>query len=358
MLVRYGKNSKNKTIRLAEIYTKEEHEISKKDIDRDALNITRRLHSYGYEAYIVGGAVRDLLVGKNPNDFDLVTNATPGKIRKIFRNSRIIGKRFKLVHVFFGRGKNIEVSTFRSSNSGAWDEQFGTIDEDAKRRDFSINALYYCPHREQVFDYVDGVKDLKDKKLTSLIPLHHTFKEDPVRMIRAIKYSSVLNLNIPSTLRKAIKRNAHLLEDCSKSRLTEEIFKIYKTNNSFIIFKAFVQFNLFKYFQPVYNNILRNKQLRNSFFNDLMNLDVISKSNNKFDNRKKSIYLYCRQGLLNCKNFTIEQIHKQFYLKIKELMHPLTPPNMDVDGAVRMYMQEKGLRHSRMHYGKITAVSK
>ena len=142
MLYRYGTDSNGKLVKKAVIYTKEEHKIPLENIDKDALQIIHRLKESGYTAYIVGGAVRDLIVGtKAPKDFDIVTDATPSKIKRIFRNSRIIGKRFRLVHVVFGT-KIFEVSTFRSNAEGSVGNEFGTIEQDVLRRDFSINALY------------------------------------------------------------------------------------------------------------------------------------------------------------------------------------------------------------------------
>ena len=150
MLFRYSADAKGRPVKKAIIYTKDEHSISPQKIDPDALFIVKQLHSHGYDAYIVGGAVRDLLVQKEPKDFDIVTDATPSKIKKIFRNSRIIGRRFRLVHVFFGP-KIFEVSTFRSISDGSVGNSFGTMDEDALRRDFTLNALYYDPLKDVWF---------------------------------------------------------------------------------------------------------------------------------------------------------------------------------------------------------------
>ena len=139
MLYRYGTDSNGKYVKKAVVYTKQEHLISLKNIDPDALQIIHRLRDTGYSAYIVGGAVRDLIVGNTPKDFDIVTDATPSKIKRIFRNSRIIGRRFRLVHVVFG-SKIFEVSTFRSNADGSVGNEFGTIEQDVLRRDFSLNA--------------------------------------------------------------------------------------------------------------------------------------------------------------------------------------------------------------------------
>ena len=186
MLIRYSTDKNGRPVRKAVIYTKDEHKIPREKIDSDAFFVVSHLRNAGFDAYIVGGAVRDLLIGKHPKDFDIVTSATPSKIKRLFRNSRIIGKRFRLVHVFFGE-KIFEVSTFRSIAEGSIGNVFGTMDEDVQRRDFSLNALYYDPLKEQVIDYVHGVEDIRRKLVRPIIPLDRIFVEDPVRMLRAVK---------------------------------------------------------------------------------------------------------------------------------------------------------------------------
>ena len=185
MIVRYYKNTRGKAVKLAEFYEKHEHHIRKEDIDRNALYICDILRNAGYEAYIVGGAVRDLITGRKPKDFDIVTDAFPRQIKKLFRNARIIGKRFLLVHVLMG-GTIYEISTFRAPNTVTGDNNcFGTMKEDVWRRDFSINALYYSPKTEQVIDFVGGFKDLKRRFVRPIIPLNIILQEDPVRLISA-----------------------------------------------------------------------------------------------------------------------------------------------------------------------------
>ena len=225
MLSRYGTDENGELIKKAIVYTKSEHFITKDKIDPDALQIINRLHDLGFIAYIVGGAVRDLIIGNTPKDFDIVTNATPSKIKKIFRNSRIIGRRFRLVHVVFGT-KIFEVSTFRSIAEGSVGNNFGTIDEDVLRRDFTINALYYDPLQEQVIDYVGGMRDIKKHILRPVIDIDKIFVEDPVRMLRAVKYAASTGFKLPVPLKRKICKSAHLLSPVSPSRLTEELLKI------------------------------------------------------------------------------------------------------------------------------------
>ena len=156
MIQRYGTNEKGQRVPIASIYTAGEHPIKKNMISPQALQVIDTLRGAGYRAYIVGGAVRDLLAGKKPKDFDVATDALPNRIRKIFPNAWIIGKRFKLAHVIFPDRYIIEVATFRSVSSGNFNAVYGTIEEDVRRRDFTVNALFFDPEKEQLIDYVGG----------------------------------------------------------------------------------------------------------------------------------------------------------------------------------------------------------
>lgn len=249
MRIRYYQNDAGKRVRNALVYTWQEHAISAHKIDSEAVKIIRRLQENGYEAYLVGGAVRDLLIGKQPKDFDIATAAEPGRIRKLFRNSRIIGKRFRLVHVFFGE-KIYEVSTFRSTENGTVGNQFGSIREDVQRRDFTLNALYYDPIKRLLVDYVHGFTDIREKRLTPIIKLSDIFTQDPVRMLRAVKYSEIAESNFPFFLRIRLWHDAPLLETVSDSRLTEEIHKIICCGYSAGIIKRLIDYGLYGYLQP------------------------------------------------------------------------------------------------------------
>ncbi|QTQ14025.1 polynucleotide adenylyltransferase PcnB [Treponema parvum] len=249
MLIRYSADENGRPVKKAVIYTKNEHKIQLSKIDPDALYILERLKDSGFSSYIVGGAVRDLILDRTPKDFDIVTDATPSRIKKIFRNSRIIGRRFRLVHVFF-EDKIFEVSTFRSIIDGSVGNSFGTMDEDVKRRDFSLNALYYDPFTEHVIDYVNGVRDIKKHIIRPVIKIDRIFVEDPVRMIRAIKYSAATGCRLPFSLKRKILKSAHLLSSVSPSRLTEELQKIIGSGHSFEIVSKALQTDLYMYLQP------------------------------------------------------------------------------------------------------------
>ena len=227
MLVRYKKGDNGKNIAVAKIYNTKEHGIDLKLIDRDALWVVRKLKQSGFEAYIVGGAVRDLLIGCQPKDFDIATSATPRQVQRNFWNARVIGKRFKLVHLFF-KDKILEVSTFRSGEdlSKEGTSLYGTVDQDAKRRDFTLNSLYYDPTDGQLYDFNDALIDIKKKRIRSILELPASFIEDPVRMIRAVKYSVTTNFSLQGQIKRAIKKYPRQLSLVSTSRLTEEVGKI------------------------------------------------------------------------------------------------------------------------------------
>ena len=256
------------------VFAAGEYGIRHADMDPSAVKIVNRLQSFGYQAYIVGGAVRDLLVGMHPKDFDIATDAAPNRIRKLFRNSRIIGKRFRLVHIYFRDGKIIEVSTFRSLHSEGFQNKFGTLEEDVLRRDFSANALYYNPRDNTLLDYVDGLRDVAARRLRPLIPLKHIFTEDPVRMIRAVKYSCIAGLRMPLALRRKIRHSAHLLADCPDSRVSEELFKILLSGHATEIITSCLRYGLLRSIQPGLDRQLRKRsEFTRLFFSSMNELD-------------------------------------------------------------------------------------
>lgn len=338
MLIRYGTNEKGKREKIANIYTLDEHEITTSMIDRDALKIIRKLRHAGHNAYVVGGAVRDLLLKKTPKDFDIATDAHPRQIRKLFWNAKIIGKRFRLVHIHFNN-KIIEVSTFRGLTPGDEQNIFGTIEDDVRRRDFSFNALYYSPIEEQLLDYIGGYDDVRQGIIRSLIPLDVTFKEDPVRLIRTVKYAATTGFDLPGKIKKALKKYSSELERAAVSRLTEELIKILATGNSRKIFEYCIDYNLLKYIVPVINQKINS---------DLMNsLDALDAEVNRNENagREYMIYMLARvyvekpsKDMLKTKT-AFREVFKQ----IKAVISPLTPPNIEVEKAVVLYFKEAGL---------------
>lgn len=217
------------------VIPRQEHPVSRSLLDREALKVLYRLRDAGFVAYLVGGGVRDIYLGKTPKDFDISTSAHPNDIRKIFRNSRIIGKRFRLVQVFFGGGKIVEVSTFRcrTENDDPDDEaevlaannEFGDPAEDAFRRDLTINALFYEIENYTVIDYTGGVQDLKDKVVRLIGDPSRRISRDPVRMMRVIRHAARASFTIDPVTWAAVCEQREELNVCPDSRVRDELFK-------------------------------------------------------------------------------------------------------------------------------------
>ena len=230
-------------------------QFDKKLLDSDAIKIVKKLDKSGYEAYLVGGCIRDLLLGYAPKDFDIATNATPEQIQKLFKRSRIIGRRFKLVHIMFSARKFIEVATFRSSKTNPTstkgmvlrDNFYGSLKDDVFRRDFTINGLYFDVKNSQVLDYVQGLEDLKKLQINMIGHPSERFEEDPVRMIRAVRFKAKLNAAINSNLNKSIKENAHLIANVPPARLYEEVIKLFHNENSLDVFHELSNLGILKY---------------------------------------------------------------------------------------------------------------
>ena len=225
------------------VYSRPEHCISRKDIDPDALKVLYRLDSLGYTAYLVGGGVRDLLIGRKPKDFDVGTSAKPAEVKRAFRNCFLIGRRFRLAHVRFG-DKVIETATFRQNSQTVGeiiehaaegpqeDNTFGTPETDAYRRDFTVNGLFYNIRDFSVIDWVGGMKDIKKKVIRSIGDPAIRFQEDPVRMMRAIKFSSRLGFKIESKTAAAIRRYHGCILNAAVPRVCEEVFRLFPYGHS------------------------------------------------------------------------------------------------------------------------------
>lgn len=229
--------------------------FDKKLLDSDAIKIVKKINKSGYEAYLVGGCIRDILLGYKPKDFDIATNATPEQIQNLFKRSRIIGRRFKLVHIMFSARKFIEVATFRtakhnqSSSKGIVlrDNYYGSLKDDVFRRDFTINGLYFDIKSYEVIDYVGGLKDIKSLRINMIGNPSERFEEDPVRMIRAVRFKVKLNATIDSKLNSSIEQNSNLLSNIPPARLYEEVIKLFHNENSLEIFREISNLGILKY---------------------------------------------------------------------------------------------------------------
>ncbi len=216
------------------IIPRAEHAISRKAIDSDALKVLYRLHAHGYLAYLVGGGVRDVLLGRKPKDFDVATDAHPTEVRRLFRNSRVIGKRFRLVQVFFKGGKIVEVSTFRRAAEDTGEEilsdnnTFGTPAEDALRRDLTINALFYNIADYSVVDYVDGLADLRAGRIRAVGNPEVRFRRDPVRVLRAVRHAARTGFSLTPDTLAAVQTHRGELSLCPTSRVRDELMRDLK----------------------------------------------------------------------------------------------------------------------------------
>lgn len=232
--------------------------ISLRDVDPDALKVVRKLVAGGHEAYLVGGCVRDLYLKRRPKDFDVATSATPEAIRKAFRNCRIIGRRFKLAHVFFGP-KIIETSTFRTTPIMSEDDplithdnEWGTVEDDARRRDFTINGLFYDLDADAIVDFVDGLADLERGVIRTIGDPSIRFQEDPVRMLRAVKFAARLDFTIEETTWNALLDTVGHISKCSRARVLEEIYKLMRGGGARRSFELLLESRLMDELMPQY----------------------------------------------------------------------------------------------------------
>src|SRR5262245_60256725 len=238
------------------ILPRPEHTVSRKDIDPEALKVLYRLKNHGFKAYLVGGGVRDLLLGRKPKDFDIGTDAHPQQVKKLFRNCFVVGRRFRLCHVRFGR-KVVEVSTFRRQAPAEEgdtlirrDNTFGTPEEDAFRRDFTVNALFYDIATFSVIDYVAGLEDLQDRLIRTIGDPAVRFREDPVRMLRAVALAARLGFTIDRDTLEAIRFLRSDIARSSPARMVEEVYKILRQGASRQTFQMLHDVGLLAYLLP------------------------------------------------------------------------------------------------------------
>ncbi len=264
-------------------YHKSEHRLPLAEISSAAKKIINKLVEHGFEAYLVGGAIRDLLLGLHPKDFDIATDATPEDIKNIFKGRcRIIGRRFRLAHVYMGNSI-YEVATFRGSDPGdrvmkkgqiIRDNVFGTIDQDAIRRDFTCNALYFDLQEESILDFAAGVHDLKKGELKLIGNPNKRFVEDPVRMLRAVRFHAKLGLTLSAEMRQHIVNNRMYLRNVPTARLFDETIKMFHCGNMEIAYKELLELKLFEILFPAAAQIVpKQKQWHDFLIQAFSNTD-------------------------------------------------------------------------------------
>ena len=312
-----------------EIFDAKEFRFKANALSQNALSIISRLQSKKFKAYIVGGGIRDLIEGLEPKDFDIVTDCEPREIRKLFRNSRIIGRRFKLVHVTFPN-EIIEVTTFRSGQDPQSDSiqindkgriirdnKWGTQEEDASRRDLTINSIYYDPLSNEIVDYTGGVKDLESKKIRFIGNAEQRIIEDPVRILRVLRFAAKLNFEIEPTIKKAITNYKSQLLDMSSARIYEEIIKMFLTGHALKTYQLLQEYGLFDLLFPHLENSEEN-------FNDFYENAFIETDQRLKENKKLNVgflfaillwpKVYLKSGISNRINY------KSFYRTMAAVM--------------------------------------
>ena len=276
---------------------KESH-INPKQVDKDALSVVKQLIDEGYEAYFVGGSVRDLMLGRTPKDYDIATNARPEQVRRLFKYSRVIGRRFKLVHVCF-RGKDpIEVSTFRASIGRSLalqdtneqgvlinDNVYGTLEEDAWRRDFTINAFYYNPLDQKVMDIVGGLKDLRQGIIRVIGHVEDRLKEDPIRILRALRFAAKLDFQLENELHKAIEHSHDSLAHVPGARLYDAFVQIFFVGYAVPMYAIMDRMGYFELLFKESAQLLRD----NSYQNELKLLECALKASDQRYQMGKSL---------------------------------------------------------------------
>jgi len=285
------------------VLTRDQHPVSRKLMSDSALKVLYRLNKSGYDAYLVGGGVRDILLGIEPKDFDIATNATPEQIKELFRNCRLIGRRFRLAHIVFGR-EIIEVATFRGHHDNATpkekscqkiskqsedgmllrDNIYGSIEEDAERRDFTINALYYSTKDFKVYDFANGVADIEARKIRLIGDPETRYREDPVRMIRAIRFATKLNMQISTETEAPIKELGSLLGNIPPARMFEEFLKLFMSGKALENFEQLRKYDLFRYFFPVADQCLA--QQTEPYLQDFINL-ALKNTDKRINNQQR-----------------------------------------------------------------------
>ncbi len=238
------------------------HGFSRDEVSKSALKVLYRLHKSGYQAFLVGGCVRDALVGLHPKDFDVATDATPDEVRALFSNCRLIGRRFRLAHVRFGR-EIIEVATFRAAanhvdDDHAHDEEgriirdnvYGGIEEDVWRRDFTCNSLYYNIADHSIWDFVGGVDDIRQKHIVLIGDADQRLREDPVRMLRAVRFAAKLEFTVDDSVIRAIRNNVELLANVPAARLFDEFLKLFQAGHAERTFDMLREYGLFEQLFP------------------------------------------------------------------------------------------------------------
>ncbi len=319
-----------------EILPKSIHGLDLKDFDQDALKVIHKLKEAGHTAYLVGGCVRDLLLKKKPKDFDISTSAKPEEIKKLFKNCILIGKRFRLAHLRFGRGKILELSTFRSGDTEnealiTRDNIWGSEKDDVLRRDFTINALFFDSESETIIDYVGGYKDLNERCLKTIGQPYVRFKQDPVRMIRCLKFQARFDLKIDDEVKQALVECRKEIIKSSQARILEELLKMLESGSCKLFFQLMTKYGLLEILLPTVGHFFEHKDGQD-IYNLLDQVDLLVKEGSY--NRLSRSFLLCNlvyhildhhlQTLISSKEKSIHLgvVQSECYLILDQIFRP------------------------------------
>lgn len=313
-----------------------EHGISRAGISDHALKVLYRLNQAGHQAYLVGGGVRDLLLGREPKDFDVATSASPEEVRRLFRNCRLIGRRFRLAHVHFGR-EIIEVATFRAAHDNGGDAQtneqgillrdnvYGSLEEDAWRRDFTVNALYYTVEDFSVVDYTGGLEDLKAGRLRMIGDPQQRFREDPVRMLRAVRFAAKLGFRMDEAVEQGIRELGYLLEEVSNARLFDETLKLFLSGHAVASYELLRHYRLFAHLFPETDACLSEEQ---DHFPHTLLLHALENTDRRIAEQKTVTPAFLYAALL------WEPVRREAALLGARRIPPLQAMQMAADGVI------------------------
>ncbi len=296
-------NSQNRRNANVHCLSEEQHRIDHQRISKGTIEVIRTLTDNHFEAYLVGGGVRDLLIDRHPKDFDVATDATPEQLVELFRRARIIGRRFRIVHIRTGR-EIIEVTTFRGQQQGQHtqkaksgmllrDNSYGTVAEDAIRRDFTVNALYYDIHNRCVYDYTSGIEDIKKRQIKTIGDPALRYREDPVRMLRAVRLASKLDFSIEDNSADCIAELKHLLRDIPPARLFDESLKLLMAGHGERTFAALQHHALFEILFPQTGALIKQDTASEKFV-----LTALRKTDDRLQNDKRVTPAYLFAALL------------------------------------------------------------
>lgn len=322
-------------------YSKKQHGITVDDIDANALYILEKLRLAGYEAYLVGGSVRDLTMGVQPKDFDISTSAKPEEIKAVFRNCILIGRRFRLAHIRFGK-KIIEVATFRAGDNESdelivRDNEWGTAEEDVLRRDFTINGLYYDSETETIIDYVNGYEDAQNRVLRAIGPPFARFKQDPVRMIRLLKFQARFGLSVEKETDFALLECRQEIVKSSSARILEELLRMLESGHATAFFVLMTDRGLLQLLLPEIATFLEKPE-GNEITAYLQEVDLILKENRE-TRVSRSVLLACLIYPLYEKKLGKLEEHPPhlgaIFEQVEELVHGVFSPFLTLPRRLR-----------------------